>query len=321
MLKWRRIQVQKYLKVHHDAKGKQVKVWIQKHTPDPWPDANVRQLNKMIQNLKSSKMDEVQWDNKKPKKISLQQQRRTQVKNFIQRNPAAKGHAIKLWLQNTKPDPQPDASVHGLNQLIARWQKKSTVKVEPQKLELTWDTNRPEDCSILKWRRTQVQKYLRANHGAKGGQVLSWLQNHEQNPWPEADTRKLNQLIGRLKVLNYKQDYEEPAGFSPLKQRRKQVENYLHENPNAKGVAVKNWLQSETPNPWPEATVGQLNKLIRRTKQSVAPKQNMPSWDNKVSTVNVFQQRRLQVLKYMDTNPNAKGWEVLEWIRDQKPDP
>ena len=116
-----------------------------------------------------------------------------------------------------------------------------------------------------------MKKYLELNYGAKGKEVKSWIQSHTPDPWPEASIRGLNQLIMRLTT---KLDNGKPEGYSLLKWRRKQVEKYLHRNPNAKGQAVKTWLQNHAIDPWPEVTITGLNRLLRRLK----------------STTNVYQQ-------------------------------
>ena len=76
-----------------------------------------------------------QQDPKKPIKYSLSQWRRKQVDDYITTNPGAKGKKVKLWLQNHEVDPWPQATLKGLNQIIARLQKKKenvSVSVKPE---------------------------------------------------------------------------------------------------------------------------------------------------------------------------------------------
>ena len=49
ILKWRCIQVKRYLKLNPGAKGGEVKSWIQQQTPDPQPKANAQRINRMIE--------------------------------------------------------------------------------------------------------------------------------------------------------------------------------------------------------------------------------------------------------------------------------
>ena len=49
--KWRKKQLQKYLQINPEAKGTQIKSWIQSHNPDPWPEVQLRNLNKTVQSL------------------------------------------------------------------------------------------------------------------------------------------------------------------------------------------------------------------------------------------------------------------------------
>ena len=51
--------MQKFIDSNSDAKGKEVKLWMQKHYTDPWPDASIRQLNKMVRNLRNETKIEV----------------------------------------------------------------------------------------------------------------------------------------------------------------------------------------------------------------------------------------------------------------------
>ena len=56
------------------------------------------------------------------------------------------------------------------------------MRAETQNQESFWDRNKPDDCSEVKWRRIQLQRYLRINHKAQGDQVKTWLQNHRKDP-------------------------------------------------------------------------------------------------------------------------------------------
>ena len=68
------MQVQKFIDLNPDAKGKEVKLWMQKHDPVPWPEASIRKLNNIIRNLRNQTKTKVfQWDYNKPEEYSLLQ--------------------------------------------------------------------------------------------------------------------------------------------------------------------------------------------------------------------------------------------------------
>ena len=87
------------------------------------------------------------WANNKPEEYSVQKQRRVQVKKYLELNYGAKGKEVKSWIQSHTPDPWPEASIRGLNQLIMRL----TTKL---------DNGKPEGYSLLKWRRKQFKEIL-----------------------------------------------------------------------------------------------------------------------------------------------------------------
>ena len=53
-LKWRHLQLQQYIQYNNDARAKEIKTWIDKHKPNPWPEANLRTLYGLIKRLKNS---------------------------------------------------------------------------------------------------------------------------------------------------------------------------------------------------------------------------------------------------------------------------
>ena len=67
-LKWRRIQIKKYLDVYPEHKGKAVLAQIRKQKPDPWPAANIRAVNQLITRLQNSRgqVPVLKWDPNKP---------------------------------------------------------------------------------------------------------------------------------------------------------------------------------------------------------------------------------------------------------------
>ena len=60
LLKWQRIQVNRYLTQNPTAKGKTVQEQIYRQKPVPWPGVTVRQLNTLIRKLNSSQIPENQ---------------------------------------------------------------------------------------------------------------------------------------------------------------------------------------------------------------------------------------------------------------------
>ena len=120
----------------------------------------------------------------------------------------------------------------------------------------------------------------------KGSAIISWLGDHHPNPWPEATVKVINNMIRYLKVdpefnemklhskslrsFKVRWDHKRPKESSILKWRRNQIRRYLQKYPAAKGKQVKIWIKSHNPDPWPEAEIRALNKLIRRLKISAA---------------------------------------------------
>ena len=94
------------------------------------------------------------------------------------------------------------------------------------------------------------------------------------------------------------------------------------------------WLQNHAVDPWSEATVRQLNKLIRNLKNSQEVEQQNGDvevseldqndkketlcQETKPDDVSIFKLRRVQLEKYLKEKPNAKGKEVLKQIQNQK---
>ena len=192
VLKWRRMQVQKFIDLNPDAKGKEVKLWMQKHDPVPWPEAGIRKLNNIVRNLRNQTKTKVfQWDYNKPEEYSLLQQRRKQIYNYIKKNPQSKGKAVKSWLQNLTPNPWPEATMNAIYLVIARFKSE---RLHSKNQKIFQDYSRPVECSVRKWRRIQLERYLIENPEAKGEQVKEQLQSHEKNPQPDANLRGLGML-------------------------------------------------------------------------------------------------------------------------------
>ena len=67
----RKIQVHKYLTCKPNDKCKTILRWTRTQVPDPWPEANVRKIHKIIRCLQNaSKHNQVSWNTKRPEEIS-----------------------------------------------------------------------------------------------------------------------------------------------------------------------------------------------------------------------------------------------------------
>ena len=61
-------------------------------------------------------------------------------------------------IRSTTSEPSPD--VHAPNKMLP--------------LILRWDYDRPVLCSVTKWRRTQVQRYMKIHPQAKDKEIKEW---------------------------------------------------------------------------------------------------------------------------------------------------
>ena len=145
---------------------------------------------------------------------------------------------------------------------LVRSSKRSRLANFPR---LRQETKKPTGCSILKWRRIQVKRYLKSNPEAKGREVKIWIQQQTPDPQPEANARKLDLMIERF---NVQQDTKRPEDCPLANWRRRQVSIYIKNNPEAKGKAVKRWLQNYDINPWPEETTKRLTTLITKLRNT-----------------------------------------------------
>ena len=164
-------------------------------------------------------------------------------------------------------------------------------------VDLKWNSSKLSDVSDLKWRRRQVKRYLNQNPNHKGKKVLAQIRKQQQpDPQPDANVRSLNRLIKRNrmsvvvlekaeeKIIKQKQIDplkeimlcwdSKPSNFTVFQQRRRQVQKYKIENPNAKGKKILKWIQTKKPDPWPEASVRGINKLLGRLRRSADNEEN-----------------------------------------------
>ena len=199
--------------------------------------------SEVLQSSKRSKIAKVPIIKQETKKetISSNQQRRIQIKRYLYQYPTAKGRAVKEWILLLKPILWAQVTVRQLNQLIRNLKSSSNLK-QPI-LDIIYNSNRPPDFSVTKWRSVQVKRYLKLNEEAKGKEIKSWIQKHNPNPWPEANARGINQMIKRQQRPT-QQDPKMPIEYSLPKWRREQVDNYITTNPLAKGKKVKLCLQN-----------------------------------------------------------------------------
>ena len=73
--------------------------------------------------------------------------------------------------------------------------KRSRVAEVPS---LKQEVPKPVDCSLLKWQRIQVNRYLIQNPKAKGKTVQEQIYSQKPVPWPGVTIRQLNTLIRKL---------------------------------------------------------------------------------------------------------------------------
>ena len=67
---------------------------------------------------------------------------------------------------------------------------------------------------------------------------------------------------------------KKPAYIATLKQQSIQIKNYLEGNRDFKAKDVLNQIRKQKPDPWPEANLSDLTKLIRQLKV-----ENTVVWD------------------------------------------
>ena len=85
---WRKIQVQKYLACKPNDKGETILRLTRTQVPDPWPEASVRKINKIIKCLQNaSKDNQVSWNTKRPEEISSLKWRHFQIARYIANYP------------------------------------------------------------------------------------------------------------------------------------------------------------------------------------------------------------------------------------------
>ena len=91
-----------------------MKTWLQNQKVDPWPNATLRSLNKMIREVKSEQQnDDVEAHD--------------EVK-VPERDEAHDEEAVKTWLQNKGLDPCPQATIRSFNKLIRQLKIPQQVK-------------------------------------------------------------------------------------------------------------------------------------------------------------------------------------------------
>ena len=116
--------------------------------------------------------------------------------------PYDKGRQILSWIRLQVPHPWPEATVRGVNKIVRKWRTSKNNNF------VFWNPKRPANFSVTKWRRLQVSKYIAKYPSAKGSAVVSWLGEHQHNPWPEASVKVINNIIRYLKpVPEMKQNF------------------------------------------------------------------------------------------------------------------
>ena len=253
VIKWLWIQIQRYLDFNPQAKGKEIKGWIFEQNPNPQQDVSIHSLNRIVKRLQdqddcrqsvSGLKSMLYWDYNRPSECSLLQQRRTQVKKFLNKKPGAKAAVVNAWIHGHKPDPWPDVNVRSLIKMLARLRELQEKIEENSDQSISQDYNKPTHVSISKQRHNQLKKYLEQKPGCKGSDVKKQLVSLKPDPWPEAKTRGLNRMLGRInEVSDNKEeesysdsqtesvelvwDYAKPSTCSDKIWRRVQVKKYL----------------------------------------------------------------------------------------------
>ena len=125
----------------------------------------------------------------------------------------------------------------------------------------------------------------------------------------------------------YHWDRDKPESINDKTWRRKQIEKYLDYHPYCKPKDVVDWLEAQTPNPWPSCDTNSLGKIMRRLRKSTSKKclflcptvqydEYMPlviKWDMRMpEEQDIHKWRRLQLTRYLDEYPEHKPKQVLE---------
>ena len=125
---------------------------------------------------------------------------------------------------------------------------------------------------------SNAHKAFSENSNAYGKAVIDWIQHHDEKGWSEADVKILNLMVRLIwnkpgeenslleERASIRWNMNKPADCSELKWRRIQLSRYLKEATDAKGNEVQSWIFGHNPNPWPNAAIRDLNKMIRRLR-------------------------------------------------------
>ena len=128
------------------------------------------------------------------------------------------------------------------------------------------------------------------------------------------------------------QDTNIPTDYSIRKWRRSQIQKFLDRYPLAQGSIVEAQIHNHEPNPQPEANVRAINKILRNLRKTETEESNegadislenetLHQDYNKPNNCGTSKQRRDQVKKFLDQNPDCKGREVKLWLQSHKSDP
>ena len=130
-------------------------------------------------------------------------------------------------------------------------------------------------------------------------------------------------------IIEYKWDHDKPDDISELNQGRQQIINLLDYNPGAQPKEVLTWLRAQKPNPQLSCRTNTLAKYMRRLRQCTrlsicrsSSSSFLPcniKWNmRRPPSADLQTQRRIQLSRYLTTNPTHKSNQAMKWIKSHR---
>ena len=97
-------------------------------------------------------------------------------------------------------------------------QLRSPIESPPKRIaDIKWDTNKPADIQVAKWRGIQISRYLEKKTNAFGTKIKKWIDGHEPIPFLTSVKYLNNHLLPNLRQSNSrKRPRPVPSNENPL---------------------------------------------------------------------------------------------------------
>ena len=323
MRKWRRIQINRFLRKYPKSIGHPVQIlqWIDAHNPSPWPKCTANALCKIMKTLPSPELDIqyqalaktstsnmdisidtcvvsydllpqiIFWDYDRKSGTSVSEWRKIQLTRYLNQFPNYTPLKVFNWLKSQDPHPWPAVSLNNLGKLTR------SLKVSP------------------------VYQYVSSAYS-------------------------LSVSSGNTKItvepLDFGWDYARPPNCDELQWRKIQVRNHVQRFPNDTPTKIFRSINALKPKPWPNVTINSLGKLVRNLKKdhslvsekyvsatdlafqtsSIVIKPVTLHWDfRKPEKLPAQSWRRIQISRFLATSPEARPRDILEWMNSQTQNP